>query len=121
MKKLIVGCLILFAASKTFAQVIDDKAGKTYYYYDENTQKKLKEVYHHKDRVKIIPDKNNYGSYKDTLIYMKHGPYTQYDETGKLLCSGYFREDKKDSIWKYYNAKGVIIKTERWRKGTQVN
>lgn len=120
MKKVLFSAALIIAGSKLFAQVVDDKAGKTYYYYDETTHKKLKEVYHHKDMIKIVPDKKNYGNYVDTLIYMKHGPYTQYDPSGNLLCTGYFIEDKKDSIWKYYNPKGSVIKTEKWRRGSQV-
>src|SRR5690606_24302376 len=104
---------------KASAQVVDDVAGKTYYYYDEETRKKLKEVYHHKDVYKITPDPNNYGSYKDTIIYMKHGPYSMYHENGNLFCTGYYNLNKKDSIWKYYDLKGELQKTEKWKLDRQ--
>jgi hypothetical protein len=113
-------CFILFAGIRLNAQVIDDNAGKTYYYYDEATHKKVKEIFHHKQIVRIMPDPNNRGSYIDTFLYVKNGPYTSYDENGNLICSGYFIEEKKDSTWKYYNPKGELIRTEHYDKGRLV-
>jgi len=116
----ITGLLVFFKSQTLHAQVIDDNAGKTYYYYDESTKKKVKEIFHHKQVVKIMPDPNNYGSYIDTFMYIKSGPYTRYDENGSLICSGYYTQEKKDSTWKYYNPKGELIRTEVYNKGTLV-
>jgi antitoxin component YwqK of YwqJK toxin-antitoxin module len=115
---MLIVCLVV--SKVTMAQVIDENAGKTYYYYDESTRKKVKEIFHHKQIVKIMPDPNNRGSYIDTFIYVKNGPYTSYDEQGNLICSGYYLQEKKDSIWKYYNAKGGLIRTERYRLGAKI-
>jgi hypothetical protein len=112
--------LFLSLAKIGFAQVVDDNAGKTYYYYDETTKKKVKEIFHHKQMVKIMPDPNNRGSYIDTFMYIKSGPYTCYDEQGALICTGYYKEEKKDSVWKYYNPKGELIKTETYKLGVLV-
>jgi hypothetical protein len=120
MKQVLILIAFLGFAKISFAQVIDENAGKTYYYYDAVTQKKVKEIFHHKQVVKIMPDPKNYGSYIDTFMYVKNGPYTSYDEKGNLLCTGYYVQEKKDSIWKYYNAKGEIIKTERYKAGELV-
>src|SRR4051812_45111278 len=95
---------------KASAQVVDPAAGKTYYYHDEASQKKVKEIYHHKQVVIMMPDKDNYGSYIDTMVYQKHGPYTRYDDKGHLECSGYFNNEKKDSLWKYYNTAGDMVR-----------
>jgi hypothetical protein len=119
MKKAIL-LLALFSLAFTCyvsAQVIDDIAGKTYYYYDTTTHKKIKEIFHHKQVIKMIPDPAEYGSYKDTNIYIKSGPYTRYFEDGKLDCSGYYSNEKKDSVWKYYDSKGLLIRTEKYRSG----
>jgi len=113
--------LLLFSGVNAIAQQVDDVAGKTYYYYDEETKKNVKEIYHHKQVIKIIPDKNNYGSYRDTMLYMKNGPYTRYHVSGELECSGYFLNEKKDSVWKFYNKKGDLIRTEKWSNGQLVN
>jgi hypothetical protein len=102
------------------AQVIDENAGKTYYYYDESTHKKVKEIFHHKQVVKIMPDPNKHGSYIDTFIYVRNGPYTSYDEQGNLICSGYYTQEKKDSLWKYYSAKGQMLRTERYKLGVLI-
>ncbi len=112
--------LLIYSLTKVSAQVVDEAAGKTYYYYDTSTRKNVKEIYHHRMVVRIIPDKGNYGSYKDTVTFEKHGPYTLYDESGNLICSGYFHDEKKDSVWKFYNPTGRMIKTERWRKGFEL-
>lgn len=114
-----VAIFVMFTKICT-AQVIDENAGKTYYYYDSDTKKKVKEIYHHKQIVKIMPDPNNHGGYIDTSMYVRNGPYTCYDEAGNLICSGYYTQEKKDSIWKYYNPKGQLIKTERYRLGALV-
>ncbi len=122
MKKIpVVFILFITFSVKVSAQVIDDRAGKTYYYYDEETHKQLKEVFHHKDIIKIIPDKANYGSYKDTIVYLKHGPYSMYHENGELYCTGYYSRDKKDSTWKFYDIKGELFKTEKWKLGQQMH
>ncbi|MCU0441202.1 MAG: hypothetical protein MUE96_02300 [Bacteroidia bacterium] len=118
---LILALLLVSSAPTIKAQVIDDNAGKTYYYYDEATQKKVKEVFHHKQVVKIMPDPKQYGSYIDTFMYLKNGPYTRYDENGNLTCTGYYADEKKDSVWKYYNPKGDLIRLERYKKGALVN
>jgi predicted membrane-bound dolichyl-phosphate-mannose-protein mannosyltransferase len=119
--KYVLAALVCTAFAKiSTAQVIDENAGKTYYYYDSATHKKVKEIFHHKQVVKIMPDPNNHGSYIDTFMYVKNGPYTAYDEQGHLICSGYYTQEKKDSIWKYYNAKGELLKTERYKLGALV-
>jgi hypothetical protein len=102
------------------AQVIDENAGKTYYYHDEASRKKVKEIFHHKQIIKIMPDPNNHGSYIDTFMYVKNGPYTSYDEDGNLICTGYYIQEKKDSIWKFYDKKGNLLKTERYHLGVKV-
>jgi len=116
--KYTLGLLLCIAfVQKNKAQVIDDLAGKTYYYYDESTRKKMKEVYHHKQMVKIMPDPSNYGSYIDSMYYVKNGPYTRYHENGNLQCSGSYKNEKKDSIWLYYSESGKLIKEEKYKEG----
>jgi antitoxin component YwqK of YwqJK toxin-antitoxin module len=119
MKKvfLLFALILLMFNNQLKAQVIDDVAGKTYYYYDSVTQKKVKEIYHHKQIMKVMPDKKHYGSYIDTIMYMKNGPYSSYFEDGNLKCTGYYTNERKDSIWKYYDTKGKLIKTELYRQG----
>jgi hypothetical protein len=121
MRKLNLFNLLLIITSSLYAQVIDDVAGKTYYYYDSLTHRKVKEIYHHKQMVKVMPDPKNYGSYIDTFMYIKDGPYTRYYENGKLECSGFYKNERKDSIWLYYNMQGIQVRTEKYRNGKLVN
>lgn len=120
MKFVITTILFIVIGNRSHAQVIDDVAGKTYYYYDEGTHKKMKEVFHHKQMVKIMPDPNNYGSYIDSVFYVKNGPYTRYHENGNLQCSGTFKNEKKDSVWKYYDANGKLTREEKYANGELV-
>ena len=77
----------------------------------------MKEIFHHKQVMKVMPDRKHYGSYIDTIMYMKNGPYASYAEDGSLKCTGYYINDKKDSIWKYYDTKGNLTRTELFRHG----
>ena len=112
--------LLFVFVSKSTAQVIDDENGKTYYYYDSLTHKKVKEIFHHKQVVQILPDKKHYGEYIDSTTRVKSGPYSRYFEDGNLECTGYYNNEKRDSVWKYYNAKGTLLKTELYRFGRLV-
>ncbi len=120
MQKLFVACLLICASHFVKGQVIDDNNGKTFYYYDSLTHKKVKEIFHHKQVVIIKSDPKNRGEYLDTFVYVKNGPYLRYNEDGSLDCSGYYRDEKKDSLWKYYNTAGDLLRTERWKNGNQI-
>lgn len=113
-KFIVLALLISIANQKLSAQVIDEVNGKTYYYYDSLTHKKVKEIYHHIQEIKIFTD--NHGNSTDTLITIKNGPYTRYYESGQLECSGYYDHGKKNGTWKYYTQKGTMIRTEQWNQ-----
>jgi hypothetical protein len=116
LKNILLVSSLISAVTLCKAQVVDDVAGKTYYYYD-TSNKKVKEVYHHKQMIAILPDPANYGSYTDSIYYIKSGPYTRYYENGSLECSGYYKNEKKDSTWKYYDLSGKLIKQEDYING----
>jgi len=99
------------------AQMGNSQVEITKTYYDSLTQKKVKEIYHHKQVIKIVPDKKHYGEYLDTMYYIKSGPYTYYFESGSVQYTGFYNNEKKDSTWKYYDLKGVLLKTEKYRNG----
>jgi antitoxin component YwqK of YwqJK toxin-antitoxin module len=97
------------------AQDIDDVNGKTYYYFDETTKKKVKEIFHHIQEIRIKTD--NHGNSTDTLIYIKNGPYTRYYESGKLECSGFYQDGEKNGTWKFYTTAGKPARIEIWAMG----
>jgi antitoxin component YwqK of YwqJK toxin-antitoxin module len=119
MKKLF---LALCAAGLTIigvrAQVIDDANGKTFFYYDTLSNKKVKEIFHHTQEIKIFTD--NKGNSRDTMILIKSGPYTKYFENGNLECSGIYERGTPTGTWKHYNNKGKLIRTEQWTSGKMV-
>lgn len=39
---------------------------------------------------------------------IKHGPYTYYNHD-KLFISGFYKNDKKDSVWYRYNMEGKVL------------
>lgn len=113
-------CIFLLTINfATLAQGRND-GGKTYYYYDDVTQKKVKEIFHYVEILKIFPNRLTGEEYLDTIIKIKHGPYCMYYESGKLMKSGYFKQDIPDSVWIYYTEEGVIEKRELYRNGKLV-
>lgn len=91
--------------------------GKTYYYYDDINQKKVKEIFHYVEVLKIFPNKQTGEEYLDTIIKVKHGPYCMYYENGQLMKSGYYKNNTPDSVWIFYTPEGKIDKRELYRYG----
>jgi len=92
--------ILLFIAIKSFSQ----------------QTKEVTEEYGDKySRVKV-----KYSVLKDNPT-IKHGPY-QFYFTGKLAISGFYKMDKKDSVWQRYNYKGSVLSkkifTDNKRTGT---
>lgn len=114
MKKLsiLVAAMAITGICKTQAQVIDDANGKTFYYYDSLSRKKVKEIYHHIQEFRTIYDRD--GNVIDTILHIKNGPYTRYYENGKLECSGFYKQEKKNGTWLFYDRNGKHIRTEQW-------
>jgi antitoxin component YwqK of YwqJK toxin-antitoxin module len=112
MKQLLIIGLLVASATSLQAQVIDDENGKTFYYYDSLTNKKVKEIFHHIVEYKVMWDVN--GNERDTVLHIKNGPYTRYHQNGKLACSGFYNKNLKTGIWKHYNELGKMIRTEEW-------
>lgn len=116
MKKLgLPGLLFLCYCINLHAQEIDEVNGKTYFYYDSLSRKKVKEIFHHIQEYRTSYD--NHGNTHDTILYIKNGPYTRYYENGKLDCSGYYNKEAKNGTWKFYNQAGKLIRTEEWASG----
>ena len=116
MKKLILAaCAAGLTSIGLKAQVIDEENGKTFFYYDTLSNKKVKEIFHHTQEIKIFTD--NKGNSRDTMILVKSGPYTKYFENGTLECSGTYNRGTKIGVWKHYNNKGKLIRTEQWSDG----
>lgn len=114
-KTLLAACALCLTSLGIQAQVIDEENGKTFFYYDSLNNKKVKEIFHHTQEIKIFTD--NKGNSRDTMILVKSGPYTKYFENGNLECSGMYERGNKNSTWKYYNTKGKLIRTEQWVDG----
>jgi antitoxin component YwqK of YwqJK toxin-antitoxin module len=111
---LIVGFICIGFSTTSVAQVISENGlGKTY--YDEN-KKQVKEIYHYILEYTFagsaITDQEKKYEKSEAI---KNGPYTCYHPNGKLKQTGYYNRNNKDSVWKYYNTKGILIKTEKYR------
>ena len=119
MKKTILAvCALGLTIISVRAQVIDDENGKTFFYYDTLSNKKVKEIFHHTQEIKIFTD--NKGNSRDSMILIKSGPYTKYFENGTLECSGTYDRGTKIGVWKHYNNKGKLIRTEQWTSGKMI-
>jgi hypothetical protein len=118
MKKLVSTTLLLMAmmglSSMVRAQEIDDEKGKTYY-DDEDSGRKVREVFHYVLVYKFTTDANDHSRVKDTTITVRNGPYARYFRTGELECTGVYNYEKKDGLWKYYDRAGKLVKTETYK------
>jgi periplasmic protein TonB len=92
--------ILLFIAIKSFSQQtkeVTEESG------DKSSRVKLK--------YSVLKDDPN----------IKHGPY-QFYFTGKLAINGFYKMDKKDSVWLRYNNRGALVSkkmfSENKRTGT---
>jgi antitoxin component YwqK of YwqJK toxin-antitoxin module len=46
-----------------------------------------------------------------------HGKYIKYYQNTEVEIRGFYENDKKSGLWKYYNEKGKLIKTENYSNG----
>jgi antitoxin component YwqK of YwqJK toxin-antitoxin module len=112
MKKiLLLAATLFFMMQFAYSQHIEDNSGKTYY---DSARTKLKEVYSYKE-VNVFSPKGDHSVVE--VIKKKHGPYFYYYENGKLQISGWFKNDNKDGVWKYYDEHGKLTKTETYVNG----
>lgn len=88
---------------------------------------------HAQERKKIVRDVDYNGarvfgmkySWKEEFYVlgnddMKDGDYSLLSPTGKKIISGYFSLGKKDSVWKYFTSKRILICQERYKNGEKV-
>lgn len=40
---------------------------------------------------------------------LRHGPNMAYYENGKMRYNGFYKNDKKDSIWTYFDTSGKVV------------
>ena len=56
-------------------------------------------------------------TYGDSSLSFFEGNYFKYNSDGYLNCKGYYRQNKKDSTWFYYNDSLKITRMEFYREG----
>jgi len=56
-------------------------------------------------------------TYGDSSLSFFEGNYFRYSNRGLLNCMGYYKQNKKDSVWYYYNDTFKVIKKEIYRAG----
>ncbi len=59
-------------------------------------------------------------TYGDSSLSFFEGHYYKYNNTGLLSCMGYYKQNKKDSTWYYYNDTFKVIKKEIYLAGELV-
>ncbi len=106
--------LILFCSSQIcFAQFTKrSDYGKTYY---DSSCSKVCEVFRYVLEYQFLPDKITNEKVYQGVTIIKDGPYLGYYEDGKLAFSGFFLQNEKDSLWKYYSPEGNLIHTELYK------
>jgi hypothetical protein len=46
---------------------------------------------------------------------LRHGPNVTYFENGNKRFEGFYKNDKQDSVWKYYDSTGKLVKKVLFR------
>ena len=54
---------------------------------------------------------------EQTDWYIKHGGYVKYYKNTKVEIRGFYENDKKSGLWKYYDEKGNLTQTENYING----
>lgn len=87
--------------------------------YDENANL----ISRAKVRFKLMIDSNIVLSdtiFIDVVYHLEvqpHGEYKEWDVYQNIITVGGYHQGKKDGIWRYFNAKGIVIRKEKWRQG----
>lgn len=97
--------------------------GVAYFYYNdvENTQRA--EVIFEEDYIEgTYKEYYDNGARKANILYKngeRNGDAEYYYTTGNLKIKAHFKDNLKHGKWVYYDEKGDIILTEKWKKGVK--
>ncbi len=105
--------LLMSQAQTATAQIVKpDDPGKTYY---DSSYNLVYEVFHYLLEYHFMTDEHDKKKFVKA-VSIKDGPYISYHPNGKIASTGYFMQDEKDSLWKYYSIDGKLLKTELYRE-----
>lgn len=111
MKKFITLVLGVLLNTLIFADWLDNMT------YDRQSKKASEMV----ERVAFIRPNDKNGKTAVEVIYKKgarNGEVKVYTEEGGLLVEGYYKDDKKDGLWKFYlNGAGILHFSETYANG----
>ena len=112
--KFLWACLLIVLSVKNIqAQVLKpDDHGKTYY---DSSYSQVCEVFHYLLQYQFLPDIHTNEKKFVKVVSIKDGPYLSYHINGKLASAGYYVQNEKDSVWKYYSLDGDLVHTELYR------
>ena len=60
-------------------------------------------------------------TYGDSSLSFFEGNYFKYNSNGNISCKGYYRQNKKDSTWYYYNDTFKVTRKEIYRAGELIS
>lgn len=127
MKKIIVIILLSIAyTSATFAQIganyADEKGKQGFWVGVDSTKKKIYEGHFVNDKpVGTFTYYYNNGSKKSEATFSPNGSQVyakMYNIGGTFIAEGQYLNEKKDSLWRFYDAKnGKLLSTSFYRNG----
>lgn len=120
MKYIFLACCFLFSVQQLCAQKNFKKKKGAYSYTNPDGNRETGMLANHLQEGEWI---TYYGKTKDIKLKTAyvHGEATgrteEYDRSGKLTASGYYRDGYADSVWTYYYSTGEVSETRTYSKG----
>lgn len=104
---------ILCSARNGTAQVTKPgEFGKTYF---DSSYSQVYEVFHFTIEYHFLTDPKTNKKKLIKEVAIKDGPFISYYRDGEIASTGFYNQNAKDSLWKYYKNDGTLIKTEMYR------
>jgi uncharacterized protein len=102
-----------------------DSLGNIFYktYHDDSFNIILEEEFYPSGKLHFKTSYNGEVPYmcsKNPGYSIRNGSAEQYYENGKIKIEGYYINEEKNGVWKYFDLKGNIIKTEKYRNDSLI-
>ncbi len=115
---------LLLGFTLSQAQTVTDAAGKKQGYWKKKDEKTNKLIYEGLFKDNIPQGKFKYYSPNDSvkaiMVFKNDGKVAysiMYHPTGKKMAIGKYIGEDKDSLWTYFDEKGILISTENFTSG----
>lgn len=112
-KSIFLLVFILGSARNGTAQIAKPgEHGKTYF---DSSYSQVYEVFHFTIEYYFLTDPKTNKKKIIKEVAIKDGPFISYYRDGEIASTGFYVQNAKDGLWKYYKNDGTLIKTEIYK------